>query len=137
MMSNYATRAYAQVGVHTQVEAASPHKLVTMLYDGLLKHLRIARAHMDNRELGHKAQSISKALSIIDQGLRNSLDLDAGGEIAAQLLALYDYCDRRLLHANLHNDVAAVDEVIQLIEPLRAAWSQISPDAQRNVGGVR
>jgi flagellar protein FliS len=135
-MSNYATRAYAQVGVHTAVETASPHKLISMLYEGLLKHLRIARAHMANGEVGPKASALSKAMSILDQGLRMSLDPEAGGEIATKLHALYDYCERRLLHANLHNDLAALDEVMQLIEPLRSAWLQINPDAQRTLQGA-
>jgi flagellar protein FliS len=130
-MSNYAASAYASVGVHTAVEAATPHKLILMLYDGLLKQLRLGKAHMQRGELGRKAISLSKAMSILDQGLRLNLDRDAGGQIAIQLHALYEYCERRVLHANLRNDAAALDEVIQLIEPLRTAWQTIAPDAQR------
>jgi flagellar secretion chaperone FliS len=129
-MSHYATRAYANVGVNTAVESASPHKLVLMLYDALLKQLRIAKLHLERAEIAPKAAAISKALALVDQGLRPGLDLERGGSIAAQLLALYDYSTTRLLHANLHNDVAAVEEVIRLMEPLRSAWSQINPDAQ-------
>ncbi|MET0388578.1 MAG: flagellar export chaperone FliS [Polyangiales bacterium] len=134
-MSHYATRAYANVGVNTAVESASPHKLVLMLYDALLKQLRIGKLHIERREIGPKAAAISKAISLIDQGLRLGLDLERGGEIAERLLALYDYCEGRLLHANLHNDVAALDEVTRLIEPLRSAWSQINPDAARTEAG--
>src|ERR1700712_4479743 len=99
-MSHYATRAYANVGVNTAIESASPHKLVLMLYDALLKQLRIARG-----EIGPKAAAISKAMTLIDQGLRPGLDLERGGSIAAQLLALYDYSTERLFQANLKNDV--------------------------------
>jgi flagellar protein FliS len=138
-MSNYASRAYANVGVNTQVEGASPHKLILMLYDGLLKQVRLAKASLQKREVGPKAAAISKAMNIIDQGLRGGLNLEKGGEIAAQLAALYEYSERRLLHANLHDDIAALDEVVSLIEPLRAAWHAINPDAPRNsqrqVGG--
>jgi flagellar protein FliS len=126
-MSNYATRAYATVGMHTAVEAASPHKLILMLYDGLLKQLRLAKAHMARKEIGLKASCITRALSILDQGLLCSLNLEAGGDIASQLQSLYMYCGQRLLHANLRNDQAALDEVIRLIEPLRGAWFEISP----------
>jgi flagellar secretion chaperone FliS len=132
-MSHYATRAYANVGVHTAVEAASPHKLVLMLYDGLLKQLRMGKAHMQKKELSPKANCLSKAISILDQGLRISLDLEAGGDIASQLHLLYDYCERRILHANMRNDAAAIDEVISLIEPLRTAWSAIAPESQPRV----
>jgi flagellar protein FliS len=133
-MSNYATRAYANVGVNTTVESASPHKLVLMLYDALLKQMRIAKLHIERSETAQKAAAISKAITLIDQGLRLGLDLERGGSIAAQLLALYDYSTQRLLHANMHNDIAALDEVIQLVEPIRSAWATINPDAQRGQG---
>jgi flagellar protein FliS len=135
-MSNYATRAYATVGINTAVESASPHALIVMLYDGLLKQLRVGRAHMLNKEIAHKASCISKALNILDQGLSLSLDLEAGGDLGQQLQSLYDYCSRRLLHANLKNDVAAIDEVIRLIEPLRAAWVAIAPAPPRAAQGA-
>jgi flagellar protein FliS len=101
-----------------------------MLYDALLKQLRIAKVHIERRETPLKGAAISKAISFIDQGLRLGLDLERGGSIASQLLALYDYCTTRLLHANLHNDIAAIDEVIRLIEPIRGAWAAINPDAE-------
>ena len=129
-MSHYATRAYANVGVNSAIESASPHKLVLMLYDALLKQLRIAKLHIERQETAHKGAAISKAISFIDQGLRLGLDLERGGSIAAQLLALYDYSTARLLHANLHNDLAAIDEVIALVEPIRSAWATIDPDAE-------
>jgi flagellar protein FliS len=128
-MSHYATRAYANVGVNTAIESASPHKLVLMLYDALLKQLRIAKLHLERGEIAPKAAAISKAMALIDQGLRPGLDLERGGSIAAQLLALYDYSTERLFHANLKNDVKPVEEVIRLIEPIRGAWATINPDA--------
>ncbi|HKU36925.1 MAG TPA: flagellar export chaperone FliS [Polyangiales bacterium] len=125
-MSKYATQAYKNVGVNTAVEGATPHKLVLMLYDGLLRQLRLARAHMQKGDLGQKASCVSKAISIIDQGLRASLNDEKGGEIALRLRALYDYSERQLVHANARNDVAVIDEVIALFEPLRAAWHGIA-----------
>jgi flagellar secretion chaperone FliS len=124
-MSKYATQAYKTVGVNTAVEGATPHKLILMLYDGLLRQLRLGRAHMQKGDLGAKANCLSKAISIIDQGLRASLNDEKGGEIAQRLRALYDYSERQLVHANARNDVAVIDEVIALFEPLRAAWNGI------------
>jgi flagellar protein FliS len=134
-MSHYATRAYANVGVNTAIESASPHKLVLMLYDALLKQLRIAKLHLERGEIGPKAAAISKAMALIDQGLRPGLDLERGGSIAAQLLALYDYSTERLFQANLKNDVKPVEEVIRLIEPIRGAWATINPDAALSGSG--
>ncbi|HEY2734805.1 MAG TPA: flagellar export chaperone FliS [Polyangiales bacterium] len=135
-MSRYATGAYATVGMHTAVEAASPHKLVLMLYDGLLKQLRLAKAHMSKGEIGPKATCISRALSILDQGLLSSLNLEAGGDIANQLQSLYMYCGQRLLQANMRNDPSALDEVVRLIEPLRSAWFEITPQPVRAAQGA-
>ena len=136
MSHHYAARAYTNVAVDTTVESASPHKLVLMLYDAVLKQVRVSKVHMEKKEIALKAAAISRAIRLIDQGLRLNLDLEKGGDIAAQLLALYDYSEQRLFHANLHNDVAALDEVISLIEPLRSAWSAINPDAPRSPSGV-
>jgi len=129
-MSKYATQAYKTVGVNTAVEGATPHKLILMLYDGLLRQLRLGRAHMQKGDLGAKATCLSKAISIIDQGLRASLNDEKGGDIAVRLRALYDYSERQLVHANARNDVAVIDEVIALFEPLRAAWHGIGEAGQ-------
>jgi len=132
---SYAAQAYKTVGVNTAVEAATPHKLILMLFDGLLRHLRLSKAYMQKGDLAAKATSLSKAISIIDQGLRASLNDDQGGEIAKHLRALYDYAERQLVHANARNDVAKIDEVIELLEPLRAAWhgigGQVTQPAQQ------
>lgn len=126
-MNSYASNAYQSVSVNTAVDAANPHKLILMLYDGLLRHLRLGKAYMQKGDLGNKATSLSKAISIIDQGLRASLDDEKGGDIAKHLRMLYDYSERQLVHANARNDVATVDEVINLLEPLREAWFGIGP----------
>jgi flagellar protein FliS len=127
-MNTYASQTYKSVSVNTTVDAANPHKLILMLYDGLLRHLRLGKAYMQKGDLGQKASSLSKAISIIDQGLRASLDDDKGGDIAKHLRMLYDYSERQLVHANARNDVATLDEVINLFEPLRAAWHGIGTE---------
>jgi flagellar protein FliS len=136
-MNTYANQAYKSVSVNTAVDSANPHKLILMLYDALLRHLRLGRAYMLKGDIGNKATSLTKAMSIIDQGLRASLDDDKGGDIATHLRMLYDYSERRLVHANARNDVATVDEVINLLEPLREAWlgigAEVSPPKQQPV----
>jgi flagellar protein FliS len=117
--------AYANVGLETGIAAASPHKLIVMLYDGALVALLGAKNSMAAGNIAAKGSSISKAITIIDNGLRASLDKEAGGEIAANLDALYDYMSRRLLQANLKNDAGIVDEVHRLLADLRGAWVTI------------
>lgn len=121
--------AYAKVGLETGVAAASPHKLIIMLYDGAMVSLLSAINNMKSNNVAAKGAAISKAITIIDNGLRASLDKNAGGEIAANLDSLYDYMSRRLLHANIKNDLEAVEEVHGLMADLREAWVQIGDPA--------
>lgn len=117
--------AYATVGLETGVAAASPQKLVVMLYDGVIVALLSAINHIKSSNVAAKGASISKAITIIDNGLRASLDKKAGGEIAANLDALYDYMSRRLLQANIRNDIAIIEEIHGLMSNLREAWVAI------------
>jgi len=126
--SSNPTSAYAQVGIETGVAAASPHKLILMLFDGAIMALGTAQRHMSEGDIPAKGLDISKAIEIITNGLRASLDLEAGGELAERLYALYDYMTVRLLHANLHNDLAAIEEVSRLLGELRSAWEEIAAD---------
>ncbi len=132
--------AYARVGLETGVIAASPHKLILMLFEGARIALSLALTHMKNGEITAKGQSISKAIAIIGSGLQASLDVKAGGELAQQLNALYDYMSRRLLQANLHNKPEYIEEVTRLLGELNEAWETIglpssSGSSPKNAGG--
>ncbi|RJG15592.1 flagellar export chaperone FliS [Massilia cavernae] len=117
--------AYAKVGIETGVMAASPHKLIVMLYDGALTAIRNAQAHMKSGNIPEKGSQISKAIQIIENGLRASLDREVGGQIAQGLDSLYEYMGHRLLMANLNNQPELLDEVHRLLSELRDAWNQI------------
>ena len=119
--------AYAKVGIETGVVAASPHKLIVMLFDGALAAVATAMQQMKNRNIEGKGLAISKAISIIDSGLRASLDHKAGGEVAVNLDALYEYMSNRLMLANLNNQPELLEEVQRLLQELRSAWEAIAP----------
>ena len=123
-------REYARVGIETSVAAASPHRRILMLLDGALRAIRDAQRHMAARNIPAKGEAISRAISIISQGLAQSLDPDRGGNIALQLKELYDYLNRRLLMASLHNDPVALGEVAELLAGLRSAWAEIGEPAR-------
>ena len=120
--------AYGKAGVEMSVETADPHQLVLMLFDGAMLSIAAASVHMrhnEAHEIALKGEAISKAINIICNGLKASLDMDSGGELAVKLAALYDYMCARLLHANVHNQPAALDEVSHLLAELKSAWAQI------------
>ncbi|WP_338765787.1 flagellar export chaperone FliS [Massilia sp. METH4] len=120
--------AYAKVGLETGVAAASPHKLIVMLYDGAIVALINAANHMKAGNIEGKGKAISHAIQIIDNGLKASLDKEVGGEIARNLDALYEYMSARLLTANLQNQVEILDEVRGLLTDLRETWKQIGDE---------
>lgn len=124
-----AISAYQKVGVDAAVEVADPHRLILLLFEGAQAAIGAARAAMHRQETAVKGISISKAIDIISNGLKASLDLESGGEIAARLNALYDYMVLRLLNANLKNDLKALEEVSALLEEIHSAWREISPGA--------
>ena len=127
--------AYAKVGLETSVISASPHKLIVLLYDGALAAIKSAASHMAAGNIVDKGAAIAKALDIINNGLRASLDKKAGGEIASNLDALYVYMTERLLTASLQNKTAMLDEVQTLLADLRDAWTQIG-DKPADTGGM-
>ena len=119
-----AARSYRAVGVEARVDEADPHALILALFDGALERIGQARAAIAGGELKHKLVAISAANGIVE-GLRRSLDFEAGGALAQRLDMLYEYCGRRLLHASIHNDGGALEEAASLLGELRAAWAEM------------
>ncbi len=126
MMGAFAARlaAYDRVGVQTGVEGASPHRLILMLMDGALGRIATARGHLDRGEIADKGRNISLAISIIE-GLRASLDRNAGGALAENLDELYKYMLERLFDANVRNEPEPLFEVQRLLGEVRAGWAGI------------
>lgn len=121
--------AYSQVGVETDVAAADPHKLIMLLFEGAQSAIVKAKGNMELNKTAEKGAFISRAIDIIDNGLRASVDLEKGGELAERLFALYGYMVDRLLYANIKNDPAALDEVAFLLGEIQSAWAEIRPEA--------
>ncbi|TXI16557.1 MAG: flagellar export chaperone FliS [Nitrosomonas sp.] len=122
---NNGVSAYQRIGVETSVQSADPHKLILMLFEGAQEALAKARLHMHRNEISEKGRMISKAIMIIDHGLKASLDMNAGGDLAIKLQALYEYMAHRLLIANIQDNVEIVDEVDGLLFELHDAWKKI------------
>jgi flagellar protein FliS len=124
MMKQKFLDQYQQTSVQTGLEDATPHKLVAMLYDGILDNLALAKGAMERKDFELKANKLNKAIMIIGS-LRSNLDMDNGGEVAANYEALYSYMNRRLLEASSQNQVETLDEVAGLARELKDAWNQM------------
>lgn len=125
-----ALSAYSRVDVETGVHAADAHRLVMMLFDGAKAAIATARLHLHRGDRAARGEAISKAILILEQGLRASLDPTAGGELAGRLDALYVYMCQRLALANLREDAGLLDEVTRLVGELAEAWAAMRPRPQ-------
>ena len=121
--------AYQTVANHGGVASADPHGLIVMLMDGALERIARARGCIRNGARGEKAQLLQAAVAIVDE-LRCSLDLGAGGPLAANLEDLYDYLCRQLIKANVSDRIETLDEVSHLLGEIRSAWLALPPDAR-------
>lgn len=119
---------YRQVSTRGGVEQADPHRLTAMLMAGALERVTAASGHMRRGEIAQKGENISRAIAIVE-GLRGSLDFEAGGALAGNLDALYEYMGRRLLQANVADDAGMLDEVAGLLREISGAWDAIRPEA--------
>jgi len=117
-------QAYQRVNTQTSITDADPHKLVQLLYNGAIERINMAKARMQAKDYAGKGQLINKAMEIV-AGLRAFLDFEKGGELSAQLEALYDYMERALLEASAKNDPAKLDEVLGLLRSLKEGWDGI------------
>ncbi|MCR2822387.1 flagellar export chaperone FliS [Lederbergia panacisoli] len=117
------------------VTTASPGELTLMLYNGCLKFMNMARMAIESKDMEAKNTNIQKAQNIITE-LMVTLNMDM--PISKNMMALYDYANRRLIEANIHNDVEIIREVEELITEFRDTWKQaiqMNRQMQHAVGG--
>ncbi len=128
--SHQALASYRQMDAYGQVEQANGHELVRLLLETLSVRITEAKNCIGEGDIVEKITRLTKALDILD-GLRMSLDIEQGGDIASNLDDLYDYMQRQLIKANAHNDVAILDEVKGLVEEIKGAWVLIPQELRR------
>lgn len=137
---NSGASAYAKIGTEIGAMSASPHQLITMLFDGAKTAMSMALHHMASGDIVAKGNAISKAINIVDNGLKASLDASAGGKAAEELVAnlseLYDYINQRLMYANLRNDPAMLEEAGRLLESISSAWREIGDTRAGEAAGA-
>ncbi|MCX5473738.1 flagellar export chaperone FliS [Alcaligenes sp. A-TC2] len=123
-------RAYAQVGLETEVLSASPEHLITLLFNGARTAMLQARLHMEQGNIAGRGLSLSKAIDIVDSGLKMAVDTEKGGELARNLVATYDLILHNLMLANLRNDAEKLTLAERLLTDIADAWRS-NVDTQR------
>ncbi|MEM9387107.1 MAG: flagellar export chaperone FliS [Pseudomonadota bacterium] len=126
---NGAMATYQNVGVSSGITDADPHKLISMIMQGVLDSLARARGALENQQVATKGEQISRAISLVEL-LRSCLDHESGGEVSRNLESLYEYMSTRLLMANANSKIEWMDEVASLMREIKAGWDEIPPDAR-------
>lgn len=124
---NHVVNEYKTIELKTRVDAADPHELINLLLQGARNHIAAAQGNMARKQLREKGEHLSKALNII-AGLKSSLNHEEGGEIAANLLKLYDYIEQLILQANLKNEEELLVQANSLLTQIHDAWKEIAPN---------
>ncbi|BBG30416.1 flagellin-specific chaperone FliS [Zymobacter palmae] len=130
MLTRKGAQAYATVGLETAVMGASPHQLIVLLYDGLEKALNRALWALDEGKVAERGMAISKAITILDNGLDAALDMEKGGELSENLHNLYGYMSRTLLKANIKVDRNSIEHVADMVNDIATAWRSIGDNGK-------
>ena len=130
LSSNQALASYQEMGAYGQVDQADGHELIRLMLETLLVRINEAKSCIQQGDIGEKITRLTKALNILD-GLRMSLNIEEGGQIAANLDDLYDYMQRQLVQANANNDIQILDEVKGLVEEINSAWVLIPTELRK------
>lgn len=131
MIPNPYLKQYQQ----TQVQTASPEKILIMLYDGCIQFLNKAKVGLEEKNIQETHNNLIGAQKIIAEFM-NTLDIKKGGELAVNLFNLYEYLHFCLVEANMKKDIALVDEVLMHIKELRETWNEAIKLAHRERNGI-
>lgn len=118
-MNQYGAKAYHK----TSVETASKEKILLMLYEGCIRHLKRCRTAMEAKNYAEKGIYLGKAQDIINE-LSNALNYEVGGDLARQLEGLYLHMFEQTTKANIENDPAKITHCIKLLETLYSGWKE-------------
>lgn len=127
MYSKTGHSAYSSSSLESQIAGATPHQLIALLFDGAINAMRRAEIYFQSGNTARRGEMISRAINIIDNGLRTGLNHEIGGQIAADLEQLYEYVSRSLLTLNLNKDPQPLPHLIQLMSDLAQTWKAIDP----------
>ncbi len=130
-MTHASLKKYQQTNKSTAQEA-SPYQLVAMLFQKLLGNIATAKGAISQKDFEKKGTELSNAIAIIGV-LEGSLDFEQGGDVSNNLASLYNFCSEQLLVASTNNDIDKLEEVIQILLPIKAGWDTIPLENQTQV----
>jgi len=130
-MTHASLKKYQQVN-KSAAQEATPYQLVAMLFQKLLDNIATAKGAITQKNYAKKGTELSNAIAIIGV-LEASLDFKQGGEIANNLASIYAFCSQEILAASASNDIDKLNEVAQVLIPIKSGWSDIPVENQEKV----
>lgn len=127
MYTRTGQNAYARISLESQLAGATPHQLITMLYEGAINAMLRAKIYFEQGNIPRRGEMISRAINIIDNGLRAGLNHEVGGKISAEMESLYEYVSRNLLLINLQQNPEPLPQLIELMNNMSNTWKEIEP----------
>nr|WP_217479212.1 flagellar export chaperone FliS [Enterobacter chuandaensis] len=131
MYTKTGNSAYTAVSLDSEIVGATPHQLIVLLYDGAINAMKRAEIYFQSGNIARRGEMISRAINIIDNGLRAGLDHEKGGKIAEELESLYEYISRTLLEANLNKSGENLPHLISLMTEMSETWQLVAPKHSR------
>ncbi len=125
-------KAYKKTNLEAELSVADPHRIIQMMYEGLIERLAQAKGAMLRNDLQGKSERLSKAMGIIN-GLQGSLDRTQNPELGDRMYAIYDYMKELLTTASTTLKTEPIDEVVRLLLPIKEAWDKIPMDVRQQM----
>lgn len=120
-----ASASYKSVDLVSRIEGASPHQLVQVMYEELLKALDAMAVAARRNDFTQRGERQSRALAILT-GLETSLDFEKGGEIATGLVAIYREARRLVIAAGRENDANRIQQARDMLYEISSAWDALA-----------
>ena len=130
-MAHVSLKKYSQVRASNIAEMA-PYEQINLIFSNIIGRLAATKGFIERKEIAKKGENISACILLFG-ALQDALnfDVEQGSGISDNLLALYDYCQRKLTEANLNNDTAAIMEVSSIVKEIKEGWDNI-PASERS-----
>lgn len=129
MRNRRGAKAYAHCAVESSAMSASPHQLISMLFEGLKSQMITSILCIEEGNIEGRSKAVSKCLDIVNNGLSAALDIEVGGEVAKNLDSVYAFVGRLLMEANRENSVSKIKKAMDIIDPIAQAWQEVGQRA--------
>lgn len=115
---------YRNIELTSRVDNASPHRLIAILFEELLRTVEATKLALERGDIARQADRQARALSIL-QALDASLDREQGGDLAANLSAVYRECRRLIATGTRNKDAELIERARTTIADIASAWESI------------